>query len=597
VSLLRQSKQEYSSEGLPGEGVAAEPSEARFRAWILTLLAFVGPPLLLLGYYKMMFVGLTSPDAMDYAQIGRNLSSGQGFVTYVLRPLALGSAGGTNPLHQPDVTHGPAFPFLLAIAFGALGAKDSVAALVSGVFYLLTIPVLYQIGKRAFGQNVGVITAAIFAFNAMILAYAISGLHITLYIFLATSLFLTLYNLYARERAQAELIESRSPRALLILAGALTGLLYLTDPIFFWVVPGVAVSLLWMNRSQRVSNLLWFALPLAVLMLPWMARNGALTGNPIFGLRGQEIAMNTQVYPGYLAYRMAPDDFVRGEGLFNAVVKKILLSAGQVIQAFPQVTASWMLAFFLPSLFFRFRNPAANRLRASVMYCFAGIFAGTVLFTLQMPLFVATIPAMLVFAVACLLYLIQMGQLSRNAVIGVAALMTVAVVSPLASNVVLADKTPPLKEARSAALLGQDRVLAKDDIVLSDEPWISAWFANRPSLWLPKNNQKIETYNRRFNGKIKGLLLTERAPGISPEWGFIYSAFQQTNRNFAAYQRAPEGKRPARIPGMRIDAQKIPSNLPDDFKRLLVNLGGFTSVPPLDDSALTTAVAIVPPSK
>jgi len=37
--------------------------------------------------------------------------------------------------------------------------------------------------------------------------------------------------------------------------------------------------------------------------------------------------------------------------------------------------------------------------------------------------------------------------------------------------------------------------------------------------------------------------------------------------------------------------------LTDDFKHLLVNLGGFTSVPPLGDSALTTVVAIVPPSK
>src|SRR5687768_7910475 len=104
----------------------AEPSEARFRFWALTLTMVIGPIALLFLYYRLMFPGLINPDAMDYAQLGRNISAGRGFTTYVLRPLAL--TQGDDALHQPDVTHGPLFPFALAVAFGAFGARDSIAA-------------------------------------------------------------------------------------------------------------------------------------------------------------------------------------------------------------------------------------------------------------------------------------------------------------------------------------------------------------------------------------------------------------------------------------------------------------------------------------
>jgi 4-amino-4-deoxy-L-arabinose transferase-like glycosyltransferase len=580
--------------------VTAEPSEARFRAWALGLLALVGPPLLFFAYYKLMFPGLTNPDAMDFAQLARNLASGQGFVTHILRPLALSPAYGANPLHQPDVTHGPLYPFLLAIAFGALGAKDSVAAMVSGGFYLLTIPVLYQLGKRAFNRNIGLVTTLIFIFNALMLEYAASGLHITLYIFLATSLFLTIFNVATWERSGYS--ANRLPRLQLFLAGALTGLLYLTDPIFFWVIPAVVGSMIWVCRTRRLPSLLWFSAPLAVLCLPWMVRNGIVTGNPLFGLHGEEILMNTKLYPGYLAYRMTPGDITPGMGLFQSVVRKILLSAGQVIQAFPQVTASWVLAFFLPSLFFRFRNPASNQVRTVVMYCFLGIFVGCLLFTLQMPLFVATIPTMLIFAVAYMIYLIQQAQMSRGSLVWVGALVVVAVVYPLATQIFLQDKTPRLKEAGPARLLAQ--FVQKDEIVLSDEPWIAAWYADRPSLWIPTKTERVEDFKKRFAGKMRGLLLTERSQGLSQEWQAVYTVFRQANQAYAAWDQTQKAQQAANPPGTKekpatnppvamINKERLPEAWGASFKQLFSDLDGFISLP-TDPSTMATVVAAAP---
>ena len=123
------------------------PSESLFQKWLIGAALFAIPLLLFVLYYKTTFQGLVNNSAMDYAQIGRNLSEGRGFTTYFLRPLAL--THGDNPFRQPDVNHVPLFPVFLALAFGARGATDANTAFVSGAFYLATVPVLFWLGSRA----------------------------------------------------------------------------------------------------------------------------------------------------------------------------------------------------------------------------------------------------------------------------------------------------------------------------------------------------------------------------------------------------------------------------------------------------------------
>ena len=96
--------------------------------WALGLLLTLGPILLLGLYNHRMVAGLISPEAMDHAQLGRNLLAGHGFTTHILRSLAL--TDSANPLAQPDLTHGPLYPFLLdgvvgdASAFHGAAARD-----------------------------------------------------------------------------------------------------------------------------------------------------------------------------------------------------------------------------------------------------------------------------------------------------------------------------------------------------------------------------------------------------------------------------------------------------------------------------------------
>src|SRR5262249_37677334 len=129
--------------------------------------------------------------------------------------------------------------------------------------------------------------------------------------------------------------------------------------------------------ARKLKYALFFLTPLILLTLPWMIRNFALTGNPVFGLRGMELWMNTRNhYPGDLAYRYAGEDLAPGKDLFRSIVHKILFGTGKIIDNFPQVNASWILAFLLPSLLFRFTDTAANSLRRIMMWCFMAILVG-----------------------------------------------------------------------------------------------------------------------------------------------------------------------------------------------------------------------------
>lgn len=555
--------------------MAAEPSEVRFRNWLLLLGLLVGPPLLLVLYYKVMFPGLVNGDALDFAQLGRNMSSGRGFITYVLRPLTL--VQGVGPLRQPDTLHGPLFPFFQALGIGALGAKDAVAAGVSGLFYLLTIPVLYLLGTRLFNRTVGVVAALIFATSSMMLEYAISGLPITLYVFLTTALMLVLHRLAGRSEEQAASGPRPLPKGQLVLAGVLTAALYLTDPIFFWLVPVIFGAVLWVGGDRRVQAALWFALPLCVMMLPWMARNAALTGNAVFGHRGYELWMYTDLYPDTLAYRMTRAELIPGAGLLQAIIKKVFLNVNLAIAGLPQVHGSWLLAFFLPGLFFRFTDTAANRVRSVLLLSFGALLFGTLLFTINLPLFVAVVPGLLVFAVAYLLHLFQQAQLPRRSVALVTALLAVVLVYPLFADLALVGRPAHMNEVTSAK--GLALLTKPGEVSLSDQPALAAWYGDRPSLLIPATDARVKEVKEQTGARW--LFLTQQVRGYSPAWETVYNAFAQWNAVYAQARTLKQSPPQA----MRINGQGGP---------LLEALDGFTTVQPPDDTDPTAIVATQP---
>ncbi len=603
-----------------GDGVTAEPGDLRARRWFLDVALLAGAAVLAFLYYRMLFPGLVNPDALGFAQLARNLSEGRGFTTYTLMPLAL--SHGANPAAQPDLTHGPLYPLLLALAFGSpLGAKESTAAILSGLFYVLTVPLVYLLGTRLFSRQVGYLAALVFAVNSLALEYSISGLPITLYVFLTTALLLVVQRLAAAGGASGGF-----PRGQFALLGALAALLYLTDPIFIFAVPVVLVTAAWLGGARRLPAAAICAGVFLLLAGPWMLRFGRLTGNPFLGLRGAELFMFTGAYPGDMGYRLLPGELTAGGKVALSVLRKYLQGVNEVIQGLPQISAVWVLAFFLPGLFFRFTDRAANQTRTVMIALLLSVVAGSLLFRVEMWLVVAVMPGLLVFALACLAFLIEQAQLSRGATFAAFAILGLAVTYPVLGDLFLEPKTPPVAEAGSAATLA-DRV-GRDEAILTDRPDVAAWYAQRPAVAIPAEEASIARLRGTDGARLKGvhwLFLTPEAANLSPAWGQIYSAFTAWNYGYAqAAQRLQEASVEARRPlvlefggpdpsqwQIREPAagegagngqlqlkvrQQLRINASASADPLVKALSGFTWTPPRAGSDLSVAVATASPA-
>jgi len=530
------------------------------------------PCFLLFIYFKLMFLGLINYSSMDFAQLGRSLSDGRGFSTNLLRPLAL--VHGGNPLNQPDIVHSPLYPVVLALNFLTFGAKDWVVAISSGIFYIATSPLIYLLGRRIFSHRVGLCASVVYSVNSLFLEYAISGLHITLYTFLITLIFYVLFII--NEKVQSG--NYVSP-VFIIVTGFLAGLLYLVDSLFIWMCFILLFVVVGSCKEGRLKAAIAFMVPFILLCAPWMIRNATLTGNPVFGLRGIEVWGGTKdYYPGPKAYRMLPQDLTQSIGLFKAVARKIMLGTGVVVQTFPQVSASWMLAFLLPSLLFRYSINAINMLRFATMQIFIGILIGTLLFGVEMPYFVGLIPMMLVLSISYIFHLVDEVGLSKRGRVATASIFAFVIVLPVSSDVFLDEKpaAPPDK--------GTARLLMKNtdpkDVVLSDNPWLVAWYSNRACIWIPVVDGNIREFQKQFTG-LKLVFLTEGVRNESSDWQVLYTTFRQWNEQCAQ----------ADLTG---SAHPQPLKISGTLFPLLSILEGYVSVDRQKEMAPTTVVLTKP---
>jgi 4-amino-4-deoxy-L-arabinose transferase-like glycosyltransferase len=572
----------------PGADAAglAEPTEAKWRFWMLAILALIGPPVLFFLYYRTLMSGLINADALDFAQLGRNLQQGRGFSTEVLRPLAMGDSTVTGSL--PDTTHGPLYPFLLAIAFGLAGANDMVVAAVSGAFYGLTVLAVYMLGRRMFTSHIGAMAALLVAVNVTFLEFAVSGLHITLYIFLATWLMLAAYNVSKLARNASENPGMAIPAGRLVLLGILTSLLYLTDPLFAWAIPVVLIGMLFLKGGSRVRNFMFVLVPICLLVLPWMIRNGALTGNPVFGLKASEIWMYTaNQYPGDTGYRLAPSEVAGSDGLLRAIIKKYILGIGSVIQGLPQFSSSWVLVFFLPALLLRLNESAASNVRRLLMISFVTMLLTIPLFGVQaliaMPMFTCLVPTALVFSIAYVVFLVQQSNVERTGRIALSSCIAAAVAYPILAVLVFGLPRPEAPGKAAAVALKQATTPA--DACLTDQPWTVAWYAGRRAVWAPKSPQTLRKVRDNVSG-LRWMVATSGIAKYSREWEIIHKGLAKYNEDWYA---AVKTKRP-QPPTVVLNTKGLPS----DQYPLLEALTGFYSVRPVQGQEIDTVVAVAP---
>jgi 4-amino-4-deoxy-L-arabinose transferase-like glycosyltransferase len=484
------------------------------------------------AYTAGQFRGFEKREAMDQAQLARNIARGQGFVTYVIRPFSIwhlqqhGWEQNDPRLltAHPDLYNPPLYPLVLAGLFKQLPEsafqyrtsdrmyppENWVILPFNQLCLLLSILLIYFWARELLDRRVAVTAGFLLLFSDTLWSYGVSGLPTNLLLLL---LLLATYCLFRADRAlnpsesaQDEPVSpaGRPPGALaitfLFLSAVLMGLCFLTRYLAaFLLVPMVFYAAsIFRGRRPLVWTLLYVVVFLA-LISPWLIRNYRLSSS-LLGMARYELIDRTAAFSGdklQRSYRPEARDLKDAYSPKQLAAKFVTGARTHLIQSVKQIGSDFFIFFFAVGLMYGFRRRDATRLRATVL---GGL--GCAIFAMALigsppersrpevyggDLLVLFLPLVAVFGIAFFYLLLDRiafrMPLTRACAVGVFALLNVA---PMIFTILpprrAAFPYPPYYPPQTRAVA---EYFDKDEIGCSDLPWAMAWNGDRRTLWLP----------------------------------------------------------------------------------------------------------------
>jgi hypothetical protein len=496
---------------------------------VLIVLALLGALVL---YDWRAFRNMGTQEAMDSAQVARNLSQGKGFSTLFIRPFSIflltrhakenpaSAPGGKSneaarlKTNHPDLANAPLYPVVLAGLMKLLPfyydipAKSRpfwsqnemfaryepdflIAAFNQLLLFGLIISVFF-LARRLFDQAVAWLSAILLFGTELLWRFSVSGLSTMLLLLVFTGLIwcLVLFESEARE-------PKKGPRALValsVIVGAIVGIGALTRYAFGWLIIPVLLYVLLFAGPRRVSlALIAFAL-FAGVMAPWIARNYHVSGTP-FGTAGYAVLENTFLFTENKLQRSLDPDL--GRLYVPAYGYKLVAGLRTILQNdLPKLGGTWLSAFFLAGLMVGFRSPALRRLRIFLLMALGTLTVVQALGRTQLSeespeinsenLLVLLAPLVLVYGVSLLMTLLDQIYLPtlqfRYLVMAAASLiaclpMIFVFLPPRSSPVTWPPYLPPAIQLVSGWV-------KENELTMSDVPWAMAWYGQRQSVWL-----------------------------------------------------------------------------------------------------------------
>ncbi|HAB16784.1 MAG TPA: glycosyltransferase family 39 protein [Verrucomicrobiota bacterium] len=523
------------------------------RGALVVILAAVGA-----GIYQLNEAqNFQAPDAMDAAQLGRNLAAGNGYITGFIRPLSLhllqaqAIRKGSDPravLTQPhpDLQSPPVYPMLLAAVFKVIPeswgtqlptdefrkrpAAEAAISVANLVLFAFVIGLVWWLGTRLFDATAGAVSALVTLGTEPFWRFANAGLPTLLLMVFGLVLLHALLG-FAREAA------SPSPRAsrLLLLGAAaagVVGVMFLTQYSWGWLGIPVLGFLLWHGGAWKGRIVLLAGLIIVAVATPWMMRNWHLSGTP-FGTAGFAVFSDTEAFPGDRIERsqypiIEPDIAIE-------VFRKVVRNLRQIVRDdLPRLGGNWMTMFFLAGLIVPFQNRVLNHLRffvLAVLVTFTLVQAGgrTWLTTNFGPvtgenLLIVFAPAVFVFGTGFLLTLLDHVEwpalvLRRMALTGLILVFS----APFLLAIMPPREFALVEPYRPAVIRRFASFSPPGTLFMSDIPWAVAWYGPREAVWTTlrvSEDPKANLANRREDFFT---FIDARRPVqaiyISPYWG------------------------------------------------------------------------------
>lgn len=326
------------------------------------------------------FHGPASETMLVQADTGRQLARGAGFTTQVNYPqtAAFLAARGTRFDPQqpyPELHHAPLYPLVIAAGLWVLpeAASEGLFARApvppngfAADYFLLGLNLVlfwgavwltYALGRRLFEPRVGWVAALALLLSVPLWqqTVAVNGTPLLMVLVLAA--------FHVWVRLDAALSAGRNPVLWAGALGGLCGLLFLAEYSAGALVLVALGYAAWRGGVRRWPVLAAVAGLFVLVAGPWIARNVALTGNPV-ALAAQNVALkqgDSTAEPAKVRATLA----AQGPEIdLNKLGNKTLTTLKETVTSRLWAGgALWFTGFFTVGWLYRFRAPAADRLR------------------------------------------------------------------------------------------------------------------------------------------------------------------------------------------------------------------------------------------
>ncbi|MCX6887098.1 MAG: glycosyltransferase family 39 protein, partial [Verrucomicrobia bacterium] len=513
------------------------------------------------GYNWFSYRNMATQEAMDSAQLARNISEGKGFSTQFIRPYSMAlvmkqriSKSGTAADlalvkgDHPDISNPPLYPLMLAGFMKVLPFKfdipqnpngvwggdkfkfrhqpDMLISLINQVIFLVCIYIVYRLGKRLFDELAAYFCALIMLGTEVFWKFSVTGLStmLLMLLFLGVVWMIVLVEEEGRE-------PKHGPGRLLVyaaLAGLFVGLCGMTRYSFLWmIVPVTAFLAAWGGNRRWISCCVAIAVFLGV-STPWMARNVVLSGLPLgtstYTVMDSAPTSTMKYVEHRLQRSLEPTPTFNPQSILLKLVRQ---SRGVISNDVPKFAGNWVAGLFLLALMMNFRSPAISRLRI--------FMAGTLLLMIliqalgytqlseDMPefnsenLLVVLAPLVILFGVAMFFTLLDAIELPipelRPVILVSFGLllclpMLLTLLPPRATVPLVYPPYYPPEFQKTAAFT------KTNELTMCDVPWGMAWYGRRQSVWFPADGHSdFFTINDTIK-PVDLLLLTRQATDV-----------------------------------------------------------------------------------
>ncbi len=510
--------------------------------FLLSLLVIVG----YLVYHAGRFHGITNVEALDQAQIARNLAQGEGYTTKIIRPLSLAKVRRIDG--HPELSQAPLHPFMASLLMRVMPDKGRAAALSGGLAFLLTAPVIFFLGWQLFDIRTGVFATILYCTNVTLLRFSISCLEVPWLTLLTALLFLVCFALARKQRWRP---------LLAVLAGSLVALLYLTQYVWIVILPVLAVYVFASSDKQgRWGVVLAFLISFLVIASPWFIRNMKVTGRPFFSFKATEAVMGTRSNPGNTLYRQYTEDYPTWIWyVFDRpleIIEKARDGLSREYIVLGRIAGLYLTPFFLVAIIVTLGARAFERLRYLWYAMYLVLALALALVSPSERLLIPMAPLVIVVAAGFFLRLLEAriggpgGPLQKRYLNAGMAILVLIHAVPLGFDLFRFREMSAEERsaANSARAVAQVTSMASGPIV-TDVPWLIAWYADSPAVWLPKTRGDLRNMEDSM-GKVTWMLLSpqvanrqyDRLERMLQEWGVAWRDAMVGDVTFEGYSVA-----------------------------------------------------------